>query len=365
MCAALQAAQWLPRPHARQATVSQAPQALGCSFANAPVVAVSSTGAAIVGDRCSRFLRQFCEHDWKVHPRTRHLENFDCRYPQSLSGEGKADSRSSGSAWFMAQSVGSVLGLCPSPATLLWPPSKVTYPHCSAAIARLKLESSVVSRHDVGGAGRLDSHDDLPALQAVVAPLECPPPALFRWTPDAVLWPECGSWIRMKCAPGSPCSSIGQQQQPQSNITPNTWSGNEAVQRSFAEAQNWCAGRGKCPRTREGRWLPGPLFFPGCSTAIAQWCDEKGVLEECKYPPPPTALLVALVGMTARTKRFEAQKWAHVSFGSCPDPDHDFLWPWDLDIAQPTGDSELDARDSRSMGNGLSRAASALRETGT
>lgn len=318
-----------------------------------------------MGDRCSRFLRHFCEHEWKVHPRTRHLGNFQCRFPVSENGR-SLDPKMAESAWYMAQSVGSFLGVCPAPSTLLWPPSKITYPHCSAAIARLSLDRGL---GDVASFGddQSGSSDVVSDLQGSLAS-ECPPPALFRWTPDATLWPECDQWIRMKCAPGSPCSTIGQHQQQQqqtsSNVTPirqNTWSGSEAAQRSFAEAQNWCAGRGKCPRSRDGRWLPGPLFFPGCSAAIVQWCDEVGVLEECKNPPPPTvSSLVALVGIPARTKRFEAQKWAYLS-GACPDPEHDFLWPWALDGAQPLG-SPLE--NAVLVSSGLQSRHAVTRDTG-
>lgn len=343
---ALEAAQWISREHATR-TVSESsggPQKTLCRDANAPVVGAPSTE---MGDRCSRFLRKFCIHEWKSHPRTRHFEKFYCQYP-TAENDG-----SHNSDWFHAQSVGSEVGVCPQPATLLWPPSKVTYPKCSKAIAALRARREDSSSFSSGGvAGK---REDLFEYQAAAAPLECPPPTLFQWTPDATLWPECDRWIRLKCAPGSSCSSLGHgpPQEPQSsNITPQTrqpsWS--EGVQRSFAEAQNWCAGRGKCPTTLEGRWLPGPLFFPDCSSTIAQWCEEKGVLEECIHPPPTAS---------QRMMRLDAQKWAHMEFNSCPDPDEDFIWGWDLGASHVVDHAE-DLNDGNFLGSGLQRRPHAI-----
>jgi hypothetical protein len=297
----LQAAQWVPREHAVTWADPARPRER-CRFTNAPVAAVPAEAAGHVGDGCSRFLRAFCSEEWRGHPLTRHLGAFTCRYPD--------DSDSAGSeGWRLAQTVGSDRGLCPDPALVLWPPSKVTYPLCSAAIARLSRDHGVsLNAHLDASDGRAE--DALSHLQALALG-ECPPPQHFRWSPDATLWPDCDRWLRTKCAPGSACD-VGA-------TAGHTWA-SAAAQRSFADAQNWAAGRGMCPGTLEGRWRPGRLFFPGCSSALLKWCQSRGAVAECARAP--------VAGRAWR--RSEAQKWVHATLRACPDPELEFAWPWGL-----------------------------------
>jgi len=276
-----------------------------CRYTNAPVTALvpSDDTSVNLGDECSRFMRAFCSKDWRGHSRTRHLGAFSCSYP----GEDDADSASAG-GWRLAQAIGREQGLCPDPALVLWPPSKVTYPLCSAAIARLSREHGLgLSAHP--SRDPLSDHDTLVHLQALTFGA-CPSPEKFRWAPDATLWPDCDRWLRLKCAPGSACD-VGSG--------PLTWA-SPLAQRSFAEAQNWAAGRGKCPSTLEGRWRPGLLFYPHCSIALRQWCQSRRALAECLAPPESGR----------RWRRSEAQKWVHATSKACPDPDLEFAWPWGL-----------------------------------
>jgi len=313
----LQGAQWMPRDRvlgARAARSVGTPRAQKCGLANAPNVAAAAAAAVPIGDRCSLFLADFCGGTWRSNPATRHLPRLECRYP----GEDHAAT----SGWFLAQSAGSAAGACPNPAALLWPPSKVTYPRCSASIARLGRQRGVA----------LDAHfsepprqpDSLAVLQAA-AHLDdaevCPPPELFRWSPDGILWPDCERFIRAKCAPGEPCNVGGAM----------AW-GSEAVQRSFAHAQDWAAGRGQCPSSLESRWRPGELFYPRCSGAIANWCFARAVAEECSAAQPDAR---------GRFWRVEAQRWVHATSRSCPDPDREFLWPWTADSIPPVSTSAI------------------------
>lgn len=228
---------------------------------------------------------------------------FSCSYPN----EDKSDAAGA-EGWRLAQDVGRDQGLCPDPSLVLWPPSKVTYPLCSAAIARLSREHGLrLSAHPLP-----DQRDDtLAHLQALTFGA-CPSPETSRWTPDATLWPECDHWIRLKCTPGSACD-VG------SGTSPHTWAASQA-QVSFTEAQNWAAGRGKCPSALEGRWRPGLLFYPHCSSALRQWCQSRRAVADCLQAPES--------GRSWR--RSEAQKWVHATSKACPDPDTEFAWPWGL-----------------------------------
>ena len=294
-----QGAQWVPRDLIMES--SSVDLGERCEVANAPVAAVSIGRRS--GDRCSRFLERFCARDWRFDPTTRHLPHLDCRYP---------DARVKESGLFLAQSVGHAGPLsgraCPDPLVLLWPPSKVTYPRCSGAINALK-EARIRTSDGPEPASDVNPGGKLVALQLdASASGQCPAPAAFRWSPDDELWPECESWIRAKCAAGSPCSVGGA----------TAW-GTEAAQRSFAAAQDWAAGRGKCPFSLDGRWRPGPLFYPECSSAMAAWCSSRGA--SCGWP-----------GSAGDTRRGEAQHWAHAMTRGCPDPEREFLWPWPLTL---------------------------------
>ena len=300
---ALEAAQWLPRT----AVSAPLPNREPCSLASVPVATAKVEDPA--GDGCSRFLRDFCANGWRSHPGTRHLTSFECRYPETSDAS---------EPWRMAQAAASDVGLCPDPGVLVWPPGKLTYPQCSAAIVGLSAERGLsFTAHLGASAEAAAASDSLAELQALTD--SCPPPQLFRWTPDAVMWPECDEWIRHKCSPGSPCNMGG--------ATP--WS-SEAAQRSFAEAQNWCAGRGKCPGTLEGRWRPGPLFYPDCSRALAHWCRSRG--EDCGRPSAEAL---------TRSRRSEGLRWIHSTSRACPHPDTEFLWPY-FEDEPPLGPHEED-----------------------
>lgn len=280
-----QGAQWYPV--VRLSAPGELPDAVpGCEFSNAPVIVSRGDGE---GDRCSRFILQFCTDGWISHPRTRHLAKFECIYP--ASGDGKVADY----AWFHAQTVGASSGHCPAPSDFLWPPSKITYPRCSSTMTRLKVELGwTFASTDAGEV------DPVSRLQALSAPHDCPPPSQFRWTPDRILWPDCDEWMRRKCAAGSSCDKAVTA--PGAQV-----SGDAAL--SFAAAQHWSAGLGKCPPYLEGRWQPGPIFFPRCSEALQLWCNGR----DC-----------------VNLGRLEGQRSVHYESGACPHPEHGFVWPFDL-----------------------------------
>jgi hypothetical protein len=147
----------------------------------------------------------------------------------------------------------------------------------------------------------------------------CPSPDLFRWSPDDVMWPMCEQCIRSKCPQGAACHVD----------RTNKWV-NHQTQVSFADAQNWCAGRGKCPGSLEGRWRPGAHFYPNCSREIMSWCQRKGVYDECMHMESD-----AVVGSILRPqngeapKRVQAQQWAY-ALHACPDPSAEFIWNYEL-----------------------------------
>jgi len=312
---ALEGAQWMPRERViRHTQISSKSHPEACTLSNA---AVSATDAGVVGDGCSRFIQNFCSHEWERHPRTRHFSSFDCLYPVITS-----DTDLSLSSWFLAQSIGKSRGVCPDPVSVLWPPSKITYSRCSDAIRSHAFETghSLAAHFDFP-----ESSDALIQHQrsAFLTDL-CPSPDLFRWVPDATLWPHCETWIRNKCAPGTACS-ISETQQWSSDI----------IQRKFADAQNWCAGRGKCPGSLEGRWRPGALFYPDCSHYMAIWCQDNGVLGECNHITQPVRGNQA---QSDRPKRIQAQAWAHMTQeNACPDPYGEFVWNGDVAVQHGRG----------------------------
>ena len=323
----LQAAHWLPRHqlrresslrHLDQDALSLVQQQRDCR-GGAPVPVTTAT--AFPGDGCSRFIEHFCSRAWKTHNQTRHLDAFRCLFPSSAV-TARAHSKAS-EPWIIAQSVGNELELCPNPAVLVWPAGKATYRGCSAAIARLAGDDHppLSNRKLAGGVSIYEKRQDvLFSLQSKVASTSglCPPASQFLWTPDAELWPKCEEWLRIKCPRGSSCDVP--------HISP--WSSLQ-VQRIFGQAQNWCAGRGKCPYTSNGRFRPGALFYPDCSSAISRWCDSKGSLHECNRhfgTRIEYGTASDKVEGTSHTWRVEAQKWAHGQQQACPHPETEFLW---------------------------------------
>lgn len=269
-----------------------------------------ATADSFPGDSCSRFIESECLRNDLSHLQQRGISN-QCPYPRITSPQ---DPRFFSEPWIVAQTSGTRLNVCPDPSMLIWPAGKATYRSCSAQIRRLAVRK----------AGMTKTQAQVFDIQATVANASglCPSPSDFLWTPDVQLWPDCEQCIRLKCPRGFACD------------VPRTSIWNLQTQQRFGEAQNWCAGRGKCPRMRYARWTPGVLFYPECTTTMAIWCKRKNVYNEC-IGQSSSSTTKALRQRWEGTQewRFQAQLWSHRESGACPHPNN-YLWHLPLGEAE-------------------------------